>query len=83
MRPTRRGLHLTSPSGFTLPGVTYILARYYTRRELIFRISLYLAGSAALAGGFGGLLASGFLAAQSFGMVTVRPPVAQPTLTLG
>ena len=26
--------------GFTLPGVTYILSRYYTRRELIFRISV-------------------------------------------
>lgn len=26
--------------GFTLPGVTYILSRYYVRRELIFRISV-------------------------------------------
>lgn len=39
----------------------YLLSRFYTRAELVFRISLFVS-AATLAGAIGGLMASGFLA---------------------
>ncbi|KAE8395008.1 major facilitator superfamily domain-containing protein [Aspergillus alliaceus] len=49
-----------------LPGISYYLSRWYRRRELAFRISMYMV-MAPLAGAFGGLLASGILKLHSFG----------------
>ncbi|KJK67131.1 Major Facilitator Superfamily protein [Aspergillus parasiticus SU-1] len=49
-----------------LPGISYYLSRWYRRRELAFRISMYMV-MAPLAGAFGGLLASGILKLPSFG----------------
>lgn len=48
------------------PSLAYYLSRWYRRSELTFRISLYIV-SAALAGAFGGLLASAILSLSSFG----------------
>ncbi|KAH8927917.1 MFS general substrate transporter [Atractiella rhizophila] len=45
----------------TLPGCTYLLGRYYRRSEIVWRIGIFVNVSAGLSGGFGGLLASGFL----------------------
>jgi MFS family permease len=49
-----------------LPGIAYYLSRWYRRRELAFRLSLYIV-SAPLAGAFGGLLASAILTLDHFG----------------
>ncbi|GAA5918785.1 hypothetical protein JCM6882_006575 [Rhodosporidiobolus microsporus] len=50
--------------GGVLPAMSLVLSRFYKKDELIFRIALCVS-AAALAGGFGGLLASGFIAAGS------------------
>jgi sugar phosphate permease len=52
-----------------LPGIAYYLSRWYTKDELVFRLSLYIV-CAPLAGAFGGLLASGILTIDSIGSVT-------------
>ncbi|POS87803.1 hypothetical protein EPUL_000272, partial [Erysiphe pulchra] len=49
-----------------LPGIAYYLSRWYRRRELAFRLSLYIV-MAPIAGAFGGLLASGILKISSLG----------------
>ncbi|KAM4066469.1 major facilitator superfamily protein [Hirsutella rhossiliensis] len=49
-----------------MPGIVYFLSRWYRRSELTFRIALFII-SAALAGAFGGLLASAILRLPSFG----------------
>ena len=49
-----------------LPGIAYYLSRWYRRRELAFRLSLYIV-TAPLAGAFGGLLASAILSLDHFG----------------
>lgn len=41
-----------------LPGIAFLLSRYYKRQELIARIGFFLALSPSLSGAFGGLLAS-------------------------
>ncbi|KAF9497084.1 MFS general substrate transporter [Pleurotus eryngii] len=56
--------------GGTLPGLTYIMSRYYRRSELVLRVGIFFGISPPLAGAFGGLLASGLLSAEDFGMVT-------------
>lgn len=48
-----------------LPGIAYYMSRWYRRDELSFRLSLYIV-MAALAGAFGGLLASAILTLESF-----------------
>ncbi|GAA6041348.1 hypothetical protein JCM8097_007675 [Rhodosporidiobolus ruineniae] len=48
--------------GGVLPAMSLVLSRFYKKDELIFRIALFVS-AAALAGGFGGLLASGFISA--------------------
>lgn len=55
--------------GGVLPGIAFLLSRYYTRQELIARIGFFLALSPSLSGAFGGLLASGFLASSDVGSV--------------
>jgi MFS family permease len=51
-----------------LPGIAYYLSRWYTKDELVFRLSLYIV-CAPLAGAFGGLLASGILTLDRIGTV--------------
>jgi MFS family permease len=48
-----------------LPGIAYYLSRWYRRRELAWRLGLYVV-AAPLAGAFGGLLASAILKLDSF-----------------
>jgi MFS family permease len=50
-----------------LPGIAYYMSRWYRRAELTFRLSLYIV-MAPVAGAFGGLLASGILRLNSFGI---------------
>lgn len=50
-----------------LPGIAYYMSRWYRRSELTFRLSMYIV-MASLAGAFGGLLASGILKLDRFGM---------------
>jgi sugar phosphate permease len=52
-----------------LPGIAYYMSRWYRRSELAFRLSLYIV-MGALAGAFGGLLASAILTLDSFGSLT-------------
>jgi len=49
-----------------MPGIAYYLSRWYRRSELTLRLSLYIVMS-ALAGAFGGLLASGILKLDNVG----------------
>ncbi|KAJ4982903.1 hypothetical protein SVAN01_11605 [Stagonosporopsis vannaccii] len=55
---------------FQLPGLSYLVSRYYRRHEVTTRISFFMLGAAGFAGGFGGLLASGLLRLGSVGGVT-------------
>lgn len=55
---------------FQLPGLSYLVSRYYRRHEVTTRISCFMLGAAGFAGGFGGLLASGLLRLGSVGSVT-------------
>ncbi|EGX97251.1 MFS transporter, putative [Cordyceps militaris CM01] len=49
-----------------MPALVYYLSRWYTHSELTFRVSLFII-SAALAGAFGGLLASAILSIPHLG----------------
>ncbi|KAK4057223.1 hypothetical protein OIO90_001718 [Microbotryomycetes sp. JL221] len=51
-----------------LPGFAFYLSRWYRKDELGFRLAMYIV-CAPLAGAFGGLLASGFLSTDGFGVV--------------
>ncbi|KAF9484525.1 MFS general substrate transporter [Pholiota conissans] len=53
----------------TLSSLVYLLSWYYRRKEMVIRIGLFLGISPALAGAFGGLLASGLLSIRDFGVV--------------
>ena len=55
--------------GGLLPGIAYLLSRYYRRQELIFRIGFFLALSPSLSGAFGGLLATAFLKVPDAGPI--------------
>lgn len=44
---------LGATEGGLLPGIAYLLSRYYRRQELIFRIGVFLALSPCLSGAFG------------------------------
>ncbi|KAJ9118403.1 hypothetical protein QFC24_006232 [Naganishia onofrii] len=50
------------------PGIGYYFGRWYRREEITFRMGLYIA-CAPLAGGIGGLLASGILKVDGIGKV--------------
>ncbi|THV05187.1 MFS general substrate transporter [Dendrothele bispora CBS 962.96] len=56
---TRIALGLTE--SFALPGINYLLTRYYRRSELTSRIGCFLLVAAGSSGAFGGLLAAGLL----------------------
>ncbi|TFL00334.1 major facilitator superfamily domain-containing protein [Pterulicium gracile] len=45
----------------TMPGISYLLTRYYRRHELTSRVGCFMLVAAACGGGFGGLLAAGLL----------------------
>jgi len=55
--------------GGTLPGLIYILSRYYRRSELVMRVGIFVGLAPSLAGAFGGLLASGLLSVPDIGTV--------------
>ncbi|KLO05691.1 MFS general substrate transporter [Schizopora paradoxa] len=55
--------------GGMLPGLSYILSRYYRRSELVMRIGVFVGLGPSLAGAFGGLLASGLLHISDIGTV--------------
>ncbi|TFK53258.1 MFS general substrate transporter [Heliocybe sulcata] len=61
---------LGAAEGGTLPGLTYILSRYYRRSELVLRVGVVLGLAPTFAGAFGGLLASGLLSIPDIGSVT-------------
>lgn len=46
---------------FQFPGLSYVVSRFYRRTEVTTRVSFFMLAAAGLAGGFGGLLASGLL----------------------
>lgn len=54
---------------FQFPGLSYVVSRYYRRGEVTTRVSFFMLAAAGLAGGFGGLLASGLLSLGSIGSV--------------
>ncbi|GAA5898325.1 hypothetical protein JCM8208_006945 [Rhodotorula glutinis] len=47
--------------GGVIPGIVYLLTRFYTRSELAFRVGVFLSLGPGLSGALGGLLAAGFL----------------------
>lgn len=57
-----------------LPGITYYMSRWYRRSELTFRLSMYIVSS-ALAGAFGGLLASAILNHEQIAGATDWPMI--------
>jgi len=57
--------------GGVLPGIAYYLSTFYRRKELLFRISIFIMGS-SMAGAFGGLLAAGLAQVPEWGAAT-RP----------
>ncbi|GAA5868588.1 hypothetical protein JCM8547_003196 [Rhodosporidiobolus lusitaniae] len=66
-----------------LPALALVLSRFYKRDELVLRIG-YFVSAAALAGGFGGLLASGFISAGSIlGPVWANIFVFEGAITIG
>lgn len=44
--------------GGTLPGIAYYLSNFYRRKELMFRVGVFVS-ACSLSGAFGGLLATG------------------------
>ncbi|KAH8889059.1 major facilitator superfamily transporter [Thozetella sp. PMI_491] len=54
---------------FQFPGLSYVVSRFYRRSEVTTRVSFFMLGAAGLAGGFGGLLASGLLSLDAIGSV--------------
>ncbi|KAJ7578109.1 major facilitator superfamily domain-containing protein [Mycena floridula] len=62
----RAGFYLTRiflgiSEAVAMPGISYLLTRYYRRHELTSRVGCFMLVSAGSAGGFGGLLAAGLL----------------------
>ncbi|KAI9493779.1 major facilitator superfamily domain-containing protein [Zychaea mexicana] len=51
-----------------MPGISYMLSTFYRRHELVTRVGVY-AAFASLAGGFGGLLATGLHMIPPWGMI--------------
>ncbi|KAH8798009.1 major facilitator superfamily domain-containing protein [Flagelloscypha sp. PMI_526] len=52
---------------FGMPGITYLLTRYYRRSEITLRIGCFMLLAAGCAGSFGGLLAAGLLSVGKIG----------------
>ncbi|ESK95234.1 mfs transporter [Moniliophthora roreri MCA 2997] len=62
---TRVLLGLTEAA--SMPGISYLLTRYYRRNELTSRVGCFMLIAAGSAGGFGGLLAAGLLRVGQIG----------------
>ena len=52
-----------------MPGISYLLTRFYRRHELTLRYGCFMLIAAGLAGAFGGLIAAGLLSVGSIGSV--------------
>ncbi|KAH7324170.1 major facilitator superfamily transporter [Stachybotrys elegans] len=63
-------LMLGLTESFQFPGLSYVVSRYYRRSEVTTRVSFFMLAAAGLAGGFGGLLASGLLSLGRVGSIT-------------
>jgi MFS family permease len=57
--------------GGTFPGIAFYLSSFYKRKELLFRIGIYVS-AASLAGAFGGLLAAGLSKVPEWGAAGAR-----------
>ncbi|KAF2088759.1 MFS general substrate transporter [Saccharata proteae CBS 121410] len=57
--------------GGMMPGVAFFLSCFYKRKELLFRVGIYVS-SASLAGAFGGLLAAGLTRVPEWGVASMR-----------
>ncbi|TFK24302.1 MFS general substrate transporter [Coprinopsis marcescibilis] len=56
--------------GGTLPGLVYIMSRYYRKTEFVLRVGIFFGIAPNISGAFGGLLASGLLKIGDFGFIT-------------
>lgn len=54
-----------------IPGVSFYLSNFFKRRELFFRVGIYIS-AASLGGAFGGLLAAGLSQIPAWGVASVR-----------
>lgn len=57
--------------GGAMPGMAFYLSTFYKRKELLFRIGIYVS-SASMAGAFGGLLATGLSRIPAWGVASMR-----------
>ncbi|KAI5477352.1 hypothetical protein MNV49_006494 [Pseudohyphozyma bogoriensis] len=55
--------------GGGLPGIAFLLSRFYRRHELVLRIGIFLALGPSLSGAFGGLLAGALVSGTTIGSV--------------
>lgn len=53
------------------PGIAFYLSSFYKRKELYFRVGIYVS-AASIAGAFGGLLAAGFSQIPEWGIAGSR-----------
>lgn len=57
--------------GGAMPGFAFYLSSFYKRKELLFRIGIYVS-AASMAGAFGGLLATGLSRVPDWGVASMR-----------
>lgn len=57
--------------GGAMPGMAFYLSTFYKRKELLFRIGIYVS-AASMAGAFGGLLATGLSRIPSWGVASMQ-----------
>lgn len=57
--------------GGAMPGMAFYLSTFYKRKELLFRIGIYVS-AASMAGAFGGLLATGLSRIPAWGTAAMR-----------
>jgi len=57
--------------GGAMPGMAFFLSCFYKRKELLFRIGIYVS-AASIAGAFGGLLATGLSRIPEWGVASMR-----------
>ncbi|KAH8824552.1 major facilitator superfamily domain-containing protein [Flagelloscypha sp. PMI_526] len=60
-------IFLGTAEAVTMPGISYLLTRYYRRGELTLRVGCFMLLAAGCAGAFGGLLAAGLLSVGKIG----------------
>lgn len=57
--------------GGAMPGMAFYLSTFYKRKELLFRIGIFVS-SASMAGAFGGLLATGLSRIPAWGVASMK-----------